>query len=364
MCKKLHGIVLFIICLVNINVKAQQNAQFSHFMFTKQYYNPAFAGIEPYTKALLIHRTQWLGYEPINVDDEGGSPITQNLSLTHPLRFGTKFVKSGIGLDLVNDKLGPNKNFALRLNYSHHLELTKLGGVLALGVRAGFWNWKLDAAQLRPIEQNDMLIDALGGGAVSQLRPDFGAGLWFQNALDKYYIGVSVDHLIPSGFDFGIDPSLINTEVSQHLFLTGGYNASISNNIQLKPSALIQTDFSETTFKLAALGVYDTKVKHEFWAGVSFRQSLADKSITPENTSPKGKTYSLDDFILIVGFGTLKDQVYSVSRLQFSYAIDIVSSGRSAKNATSHEIMLAYILPSKLITGPPPLKTPRYQHPK
>jgi hypothetical protein len=44
-------------------VLAQQDAQFSQYMYNSIYVTPAAAGIDGVTKFSALHRSQWLGYE-------------------------------------------------------------------------------------------------------------------------------------------------------------------------------------------------------------------------------------------------------------------------------------------------------------
>lgn len=353
---KLGRIFTALLVVVALRASAQQDPQFSHYMFTKLYYNPAYAGLDDFTSVSLLHRSQWLAYEANN-GDPGGAPSTQHLAINHGLRFGGKDNKAGIGLSLINDRLGPLSNLSLKLSYAHHLDLRT--GKLSVGLKGGFWNSSLHGEWLRPSEANDPIIDQLGGATVSQLKPDFSLGVWYQDAQDKYYLGISVNHLVRSDFDFGVDPSDINTKLVQHMYISGGYNITLNNTINLLPSFVIQSDLGETNWNLGLLATYDTKIKNEYWLGLTFRQSIVGRGV-----GDSGSKYSLDDLVFIAGIGMLKDANDSYNRLKLSYSFDLVSSGVSAKQPTSHEIMFTYILPSGFNSGPPPLHSPRYKHPK
>ncbi len=352
-------VVAFILLFQGWGVVAQQDAQFSHYMFTKLYYNPAYSGMDPYSSASLLHRSQWLAYQTINNNDQGGAPVTQQFSFNHGLKYGGNSNKAGVGLILVNDVLGPLHNLNLKLSYAHHVDLSS--GKLSMGLKGGFYSQRIRVDWLRANDEaNDPIISQLNAnGSASQLKPDFGLGFWYQDRLDKYYLGVSMNHLIRSSFDWGVDEDSINTKLIQHLYITGGYNIQISNNISLLPNFIIQSDIDETNWKMGVLATYDTKVKNEYWLGLTFRQSFTDKG-----ADNSGKKYSLDDLVIIAGLGTMKNKDGNWNSLKLSYAFDLVSSGVKAKNPTSHEIMLTYILPSGLTSGRPPLKTPRYEHPK
>jgi type IX secretion system PorP/SprF family membrane protein len=69
---------LLFVCigLVSMTLRgsAQQDPQFSQYMFNTIYYNPAFSGVEGLTKITALHRSQWLGYTPTYGD--GGAPTT------------------------------------------------------------------------------------------------------------------------------------------------------------------------------------------------------------------------------------------------------------------------------------------------
>ena len=80
-------------------VYAQQDAQWSHFQFNQQYYNPGYVGLDQTTRATLLHRTQWLGYETTIVDDQkGGAPSQQQIALMQPIRIKSKAINSGINI--------------------------------------------------------------------------------------------------------------------------------------------------------------------------------------------------------------------------------------------------------------------------
>lgn len=343
--------IMFVSCVININISfAQQDPQFSHFMFTPVYHNPAYAGIENQTKATLLHRSQWLGYQGI---DEGGAPTTQLFSMTHPLKMGSKDVNSGLGLFMVNDQLGPLKNFNLKLSYSYHIKL-KIGGVLGMGARIGLFHQRIDASLLRPSQENDVVIQELQENGNSQLKPDMGAGIWYETS--KYYAGISMSHVLTSKFDFKTDS--VNSKLTRHFYFTGGYRFDVNGTLKLIPTGLVKTDFAETNFDLGLIASIND---YTYWGGITFRQSITNKTV------PKtGKQLIMDDVVFIIGMGFLK-RTNSVSGkiskpLRVGYAFDLVTSGSAAKNPTSHEIFVSYVFPIKVKRNPPPLRTPRYRH--
>ena len=140
---------------------AQQDPQFTQYMFNTLYYNPGYAGVEGVTKLTAIHRSQWLGYQPTT--GGGGAPTTQIISLTTPIFK----LNSGAGLYVVNDRLGPQTNQEVQASYAYHLGIKD--GKLSLGVRAGVFSQTINASLYRALQNPD---PALPSGNSSQIRPD------------------------------------------------------------------------------------------------------------------------------------------------------------------------------------------------
>ena len=74
---------------------AQQDAMYTHYMYNTLSVNPAYAGSRGALSITGLHRSQWIGFE--------GSPITQTLTVHTPVL--TKNI--GLGMSLINDKIGP-----------------------------------------------------------------------------------------------------------------------------------------------------------------------------------------------------------------------------------------------------------------
>ena len=97
---------------------AQQDPQFSMYMYNPLYYNPAAAGSEGVSRLQITHRTQYLGYQP-TIASDGGAQTTQLLSFNMPLAK----IKSGIGIYALNDKLGAIINQAVQVSYAYRMAL-------------------------------------------------------------------------------------------------------------------------------------------------------------------------------------------------------------------------------------------------
>ncbi|MDZ7648565.1 MAG: PorP/SprF family type IX secretion system membrane protein [Cytophagales bacterium] len=189
--KKVYFLILLTGVFFNESF-GQQDPQFTQYMFNTLYYNPGYAGVEGLTKITAIHRSQWLGYEPTY--GGGGAPTTQMVSLTAPINK----INSGFGAYIVNDQLGPQNNLQAQASYAYHLALKD--SKLSFGITTGIYSQTINFDQYRPIDPNDPLLKS--SGKESQVRPDLSAGVFLQR--EKYYAGVSFNHLINSTFDFGL----------------------------------------------------------------------------------------------------------------------------------------------------------------
>lgn len=98
-----------------MNANAQQDPQFTQYMFNTIYYNPGFAGVEGVTKFTALYRNQWLGYSPTNYG--GGAPNTQLLTFSTPIYK----VNGGAGAYITHDNLGPLDNYEVQASFAYHL---------------------------------------------------------------------------------------------------------------------------------------------------------------------------------------------------------------------------------------------------
>ncbi len=309
----------FAIVVSGVSVQAQQDPQFTQYMFNSMYITPAFAGVEGVTQLTAVHRSQWLGYE--SSFNDGGAPTTQLISFNSPIYK----LKSGFGVYAVNDKLGPQTNIEAQAMYAYHLGLRD--SKLSFGVKVGFYSQAINYDQYRAIHPDDPLLSGKDGKE-SQVRPDVGFGLFYR--AEKFYLGAGVNHLTRAEFDFGINQA--RNALENHLNFTGGYYYEVNFDLTLTPTILVKTDFKEYSFDLGVIAT----LKDKMWAGLSFRQSEAAN--------------------VLLGYSFLKDNA-----LRLGYAIDVVVKDQEAKENFSHELLLSYQLPV-YATGKKVVRTPRYRH--
>ena len=311
-------LVLIVLLAVIKPVFGQQDAQFSQYMFNDLYNNPAYSGVMGVTNLSLLYRSQWLGYS--GTYDEGGAPTSFLASFNTPIFR----LKSGAGFYFVNDIIGPQNNIQFMGSYAYHLGVGN--GKLSFGVRAGVYGQSIDFNQYRAVNPNDpLLLD----GKESQYRPDMGVGIYYK--AEKYFGGVSLNHILKTQFDFGSD-SLKNA-LENNMILNGGYRYELNYDIILTPTLLVKTDFVSYSFDISVLATY----REKFWGGLSYRQSEA--------------------VIALMGVNLLKDK-----SLKLGYSLDYIIQAQKAKQATSHEILMSYNMAAVTGGGKKIIRTPRFRH--
>lgn len=315
---------VFILMLLGLSSYGQNDPQFSLFMFNPLYYNPAAAGSEGVARFQLTHRTQWAGYQA-SVDD-GGAPSTQLLSFNTPLPK----IKSGVGVYLLNDHLGPLVNQAVQLSYAYRLSLKQ--GTLAFGAQAGLYARGIDYSKLRPGDPSDPLVPT---GRVMEMRPDFSAGVYY-NTTD-YWIGASINHLNKASASLENGRQIIPQDKSA--YFSAGYRLGLGYDLDVQPSILYQyvvdphPNVKASSLSGNILVTYDSR----YWLGVSYRQG--------------------DAFTGTIGISLLNNNA-----LRLGYAFDFTTKSYVSKSPVSHEILVSYALPTPDARKKPIVRTPRFRY--
>jgi type IX secretion system PorP/SprF family membrane protein len=189
-------------------------------MFSGLVINPAYAGVDEALSLTFIHRNQWSGVE--------NAPSTQTLS-AHTL-FNRKHL--GLGLTMVNDKIGVHKDLSVLTNYAYHLR-TGEKSVLSMGLQAGIHSTKSDYASLMGGVTHDPKLYNL---VVSETFLDFGMGIYFRSP--GLHIGLSAPGLIPEKISLNDTVSLQLSRTN--LFLFSKYTITRNERIAYEPAVLLK----------------------------------------------------------------------------------------------------------------------------
>lgn len=287
-------IILFALLYSMPNMSAQQDPLFSHIFFDKVKINPAFAGSEDNICIGIINRQQWIGFD--------GAPQTTAFNANAPLKlFG---VNSGVGIALMDDRLGPNKKFGAGLQYAYFHNIGS--GTLRFGVEGGIFNHANDASWLTPGTSADT-DPAIPAEKDNSMVFDLAFGVAY--TLGDLFVGLSATHLTQPKFKF------TNAEIpylKRHYYLMAGYNIQLSgSNLDLIPNLLIKSDAASAQITINMIAVYNKK----FWGGVSYR--------------------TIDAIDVMAGI-----ELYSGIKIGYAYGLNF--SKLINTNVGSHEVMLAY----------------------
>jgi type IX secretion system PorP/SprF family membrane protein len=225
-------------------VFAQQDPQFTQFFNNRLMYNPGYAGTSNSICGTLHFRKMWMSFD--------GAPMTINAT------FDMKFreLPLGLGLNIMQDKIGPMNTFYLRVPASFILKLA--GGNLGLGLDVGILQKKISADWLPPDQY--LYDNAIPGNYGLSSNPDlskltydvsFGA---FYNLPKKFYVGLSSTHL-PAQLIKQTDS--VKYRVSRHYYFMAGVNIALDPRNQLIPNIKVRSDISAMSIDVNLLYMWN-----------------------------------------------------------------------------------------------------------
>jgi type IX secretion system PorP/SprF family membrane protein len=297
----------FLIALLMVlvsSVSAQQRVQFTQYMFNGLVINPAYAGADEALSMTFIQRSQWAGVE--------NAPETQTLS-AHTL-FGQRHI--GLGLTIINDKIGVHKNLNALTTYAYHLQVAEKS-VLSMGLQVGINRRQSDYASLMGGSTFDPRLNDV---AISKTFLDFGMGLYFRSP--KFHAGLSIPELIPGRID--VNDSVEIQLSKSPFFLFTKYRINATEFIDLEPSLFFKYQAGlPFSYDINANMIY----RKVLTLGLSYRKA---ESV---------------DFLL-------KAQI--TRQLQVGYSYDHPIGRVSLLSNGSHELMVQYVFRfiEKDITSP------------
>ena len=196
---------------------AQQDAQYTQYMYNTININPAYAGSRGVMSVFGLHRTQWVGLD--------GAPTTNTFSLNTPISNSNL----GVGFSLVNDRIGPTSDNTISADISYTIPMNEVYK-LSFGVKASGNIFNLDTDKLDPAQANDPNLQNFN----NEFSPNFGAGVYLHS--DKLYLGLSVPNFLQ-------DSKYNDNEVAvfqerMNFYFIGGYVFDVSQSIKFKPAVL------------------------------------------------------------------------------------------------------------------------------
>ncbi len=203
--------------LLSTALYSQNDPLYSQYMSNPLLINPAYSGINNRMNASIAYRMQWAGFE--------GNPTTFNVSGHSSFADN----KMGLGLLIIQDNIGSNKNTEANASYSFKIEIGK--SVLSLGLQGGAINYRTVNSELNIYDPSDPAFNK-----DDQIwKPSFGAGIILKN--EQLFLGFSIPRMLNNTITFND----VQTELySRHFYANAAYVFFLSERIRLKPSALLK----------------------------------------------------------------------------------------------------------------------------
>ena len=291
--KNLVIILFTILCASQVN--AQQDPQYTQYMYNMNIINPAYTGSTEGLAVGALYRSQWVGLD--------GGPETFTFNIHSPVGK-----RVGLGLSVISDQIGPVKETNAYVDFSYTIPVGTMTK-LAFGVKGGFTfhDIGIGESQITLIDQGDPFF----ASAINETTPNIGAGVYFYKP-SKYYISVSIPNIL-NGVHLDANGTKIGSE-SEHFFAAAGYVFDLSENFKLKPHAL---------------------VKYAFDAPVSYD---INANVFMFNVVEVGVGYRLEDSFS----GMVNFQV--ANNLRIGYAYDAIQSDLDIVTSSSHEIFINFDL--------------------
>ena len=247
----------------------QNEGQYTHFMFNRLSYNPAYAGSSGAISFTLLYNNQWLGLDlqaPTPNAKPGTTPVNYLFSFDMPISW----LHGGVGLLFNSQNIGYHNNTTINVDYAFRLYWGP--GNLAAAVEANLYSFGFNTENL--LGCDDLTGDptnptgnggdpTVAGKDLSDFMIDVSTGLYYQ-VPGEWYASLSVKNLLGSHSD------KLNYKNARTLYLMGGYEYTFTYNpsFKFKPSILIKSA-SLSVFQAEAAMILD--YENAFWGGVGYR---------------------------------------------------------------------------------------------
>jgi len=278
---------------------AQQDVQFTQYNDNMLHYNPAYAGNRDVLNITALHRQQWVGLK--------GAPMSTTLSMHTPL----KYEAIGVGLSLLNDRVGPltqswiagDVSYTLRFGGKSNSRRAEDIPRLSFGVKGVMNMLNADLQRLQTNDANDVDLQNYN----NKMGGNIGAGVYFRSK--SFFAGVSVPRILEPNAS-ALATASQNRQ--RHYYATVGGLIKMSRRLKLRPTTMVKITENAP---LAIDGSLALIFYDKFWVAGNYRLLESAGVYVQYQISPQFK----------IGYG-----------------FDISTNKLVRYNAGTHEIMLSY----------------------
>ena len=285
----------YFILIIGVTVCAQQNPQFTQYMYNMSVINPGYATDNSDLINLgALYRAQWVG--------SVGGPTTGSF-------FAHSYLghKMEGGISIVNDQIGDVvKETNVYADFAYAIPLSE-NSKLSFGIKAGATFF---STNFNGFTYSDPLPDPAFAENISKTFPNIGIGAFYFG--EKYYVGLSAPNLLKSEH-LDKNSGIITSGTEElHIYLTGGYVFSLNPKLKLKPAFMTK---AVAGAPLSVDMTINTLINDKFEIGFGYR---------------------LDDSIS----GLFNFRV--TESIRIGYAYDYTTSNLGRFNSGSHEIFILF----------------------
>jgi type IX secretion system PorP/SprF family membrane protein len=309
--------IILIVCTTV--ARAQQNAQYTQFMYSKLPQNAAYTGSKEALSIRALYRDQWSAKRGHAIE---GAPKTTIFSIHSP--FKKEFF--ALGFYYVNDRIGLEQKNQFNVTYAYRVSLGKKIK-LSIGINTGILWYKLNATEAILVNPNDNKYKE----NVSRVLPDVGAGIYIYHP--NFYVGASCPNFIKGRLANKYD-NVSNAVRTAHLVFMAGAVIPVNKHIKIRPqvqysyiASAVQKVPHTFDFNLSLMLYNKVNV------GAQYHTTFANKSNGVKLTNPD----SIDFMV----------EAWPVKQFMIGYSYDYTLSKLAGLNSGTHEIMIGYDLTPK-----------------
>lgn len=297
-------ISLSVLILLPMMLMGQLTPVTNHYVLNPLRINPSYAGSRGGLSVAAFYRQQWVGLD--------GAPRTMSLELDAPVLSD----KLGLGLFVVNDKIGVTRQTEVMTSYAFRISVGN--GTLALGLGAGLVATNTAWSDLIVLDPGDdyFLIDSK-----VFVVPDFSFGTYYSGK--NYFLSFSIPRLLGYSFDFDKNKYSLKVEPGNYNYVVNtGYMFPLGAKARMMPSALVSYSPGDRLLYDGSLHfiLYD-----RVWLGATYRSTGSVTALAQFAINNQLKmAYSYDfDFGKL---GTYNNGSHEVMlRYEFRYKVDVIN---------------------------------------
>lgn len=314
--KRINIVIIWCLIILPLLGIAQQDANFTQYIFNTIYVNPAYAGYKNNLYLQSTYRKQWTGVE--------GAP--ESFSFTADALLGNE--KVGLSLMANSDKIGAQSNLGIHAGYAYPILIDDYSNKkLSFGLNLGLLQTAINGKAFDPNDNSDEYIPV---GSESSIVPDARFGILFSN--QHFFTGISASNIL-SGFSIGQKKSDWHAGLKPHLYFLGGLIVKASDDLIIKPMFLLKDDLGGPT-NLDINGFI--LLKEKVWIGAMYRTSVKvyNKPHLQKDLSKFSSTGALVEF-------------FPTQKLRIGYSFDYSLNKLKNLNNGTHEISVGLYLRDK-----------------